>query len=109
MQDYRKYARIKVLIPCAIRVAQTNPSDAWGHIHDISVGGVELHTYFPVVKGQTLFLTFSVDEMFTFAHAKCTVLRLREDQGYLFAGISFDEVVDKNHLRDALQSLLDKG
>lgn len=109
MQDLRKHARIKVLIPCGFKIAQQTPSDAWGHIHDISVGGVELHTYFSLKKGQTIFLTFSIDEDFKFTNAKGTIVRVREDNGYVFAGFSFDEIVDKNHLKDAMQSLVDKS
>lgn len=92
-----------------MHVAGASPSDAWGHIHDISIGGVELHTYFPVSKGQTVFLTFSLDEMFKFVNTKGTVVRIREEEGYLFCGVSFDEVVDKNHLREAMQYLLERG
>ncbi len=92
-----------------MRIAQVSPSDAWGHIHDISVGGVELHTYFKLVKGQTLFLSFSIEEIFSFVNTKCTVMRVRQEDGYTFAGVAFDEVVDKNHLKEAMQSLLDRA
>lgn len=90
-------------------MAQASPADAWGHIHDVSLGGVELHTYFKIAKGQTLFLTFNMDEVTSFVNAKCTAVRIREDHGYSFVGILFDDAVDKNHLREAMQSLLDRG
>lgn len=92
-----------------MQVVGASPSDAWGHIHDISLGGVELHTYFSVSKGQMVFLTFSLDEMFKFVNTKGTVVRIREEEGYLFCGVSFDEAVDKNHLREAMQYLLERG
>lgn len=109
LHDARKHARIKVLVPCGIKVAHQSPSDAWGHIHDLSIGGVEIHTYFHLEKGQTVFITFSIDDTFQFTNVKGTIVRVRDDDGYIFAGFSFDEIVDKNHLRDALQSLLEKG
>ena len=108
MQEFRKHARIKVLIPCGIRIPGGKPPDAWGHIHDISIGGVELHTYFPMSPGDTLFLTFTVEERFQFVNVKTTVVRVRKDEGYLFSGVSFDEIVDKIHLKDAIHSLLDR-
>ncbi len=108
MQESRRYVRLKILIPCGIRSGQVETKSAWGHIHDISIGGVELHSYFPISKGQVIFLTFNVNDSYNFVNAKSTVVRVREDQGYTFAGIAFDNAVDKNHLRDALQAILDR-
>ena len=108
----RKHPRVKCFFPPPSSIAvlmhlQNTPikDDSWGTIIDISVGGIGIETRTPVKVGQTLYLTFSISQNFTFANTKGVIRRFTLNDIYYTCGIEFDLLVDKQHLEDAIAYL----
>lgn len=109
----RKYARISCFLPSLIRSPVLlqfkngeKPSDGWGVIHDISLGGIKIETRTELEKGQTIFISFSLSDNFKFANTKGIVTRTVKDGIYYTYGIKFESVVDQEHLKNAIEEIL---
>lgn len=107
----RKYSRIKCynppaqVMPILLHFGSERHADGWGVIQDISLGGIGVETRSPVRKGQTVYVTFSIADNFTFASAKAVIRRVIDGKLYRVCGIEFESLVDRQHLEEALAAL----
>lgn len=106
-KESRKNLRISCSVPVLIRVTNGEPSEGWGIIYDISVGGIKLETRRELEGKGTVFLSFTLGQNFIFENTRGTVVRVTGSEGYFTAGIEFDLVIDKNHMKDALVSMIE--
>lgn len=109
----RKYARMACFLPSYINYSvlismkSGNANlDGWGVVQDISMGGIKIETRTPIQKGQTVFVSFSIDNNFTFTNTKCIVKRVAQSGIYYICGLEFVNLVDKQHLKDALEHMM---
>lgn len=108
-EEFRKYHRLMTFIPAGIHFGEGEPSRGWGRIRNLSLGGVELETHFPVKSGQRLYLSFDIDGFYQFQHVPSRVVRLKNLSGVYSAGLVFDEALDREHLREAMIHLIHRG
>lgn len=96
-------------LPCGIRFAEGYPQEGWGRIRNISLGGLELESHFTLKNAQKLYLTFSIEGWaFVFENVPARVVRAKNFSGVWSAGISFEDELDKEHLREALVFLMNR-
>jgi len=89
-------------IPVLLRSKSSRISDGWGIIRDISLGGIGFETRMPIKEGQTIHVSFTLADNFSFANTKGTIRRAIREGIYYVCGIEFDLLVDREHLQDAL-------
>ncbi|MHB9155398.1 MAG: PilZ domain-containing protein [Endomicrobiales bacterium] len=106
-REYRKNVRISCSVPVLLRFTSGEPTESWGIIYDISLGGIKLETRRLLRAGEPVFLSFGLGEAFLFENTRGTVIRVSGMEGYYMVGIKFDLVVDRNHLRDGLFSMIE--
>ncbi|MFH1368725.1 MAG: PilZ domain-containing protein [Elusimicrobiota bacterium] len=106
-KENRRSLRISCSVPVLVRVTKGEPAEAWGIIYDISLVGIKLETRKELENKETVFLSFTLGQNFIFENARGTVVRVSKNAGYSMVGIEFDLAVDKNHLKDALVSLIE--
>ncbi|MFH1369012.1 MAG: PilZ domain-containing protein [Elusimicrobiota bacterium] len=80
--------------------------DGWGVIQDISMGGIRIETRVPIQVGQAMFISFGISDNFTFANTKCVVKRITRIGIYYICGLEFVNLVDRQHLKDALEHMI---
>lgn len=108
-EEVRRHHRIMTFIPVGIHFATGNPAEGWGRIRNVSVGGVELETHFVLKNGQKIYLSFSIEGwVFVFQHVPARVVRAKNILGAYSAGISFEDELDREHLREALVYLVNR-
>ena len=108
-KELRKNLRISCSIPVLLRFVSRTPQEGWGTIYDISLGGIKLETRFHLEVGENIFLSFILGDNFIFENTRGRIIRIEEKDGYFTCGIEFDHIVDKNHLKEGLYSILDAG
>lgn len=106
--DSRRHHRIMTFIPIGIQFVDGNAAEGWGRIKNISIGGLEMETHFALRNAQKLYLTFNVEGVYQFQHVPARVVRARNLAGIFVAGISFDEALDREHLREAIVHLINR-
>lgn len=99
--------RISCSVPVLIRVTSGEPAEAWGIIYDISLVGIKIETRRELEKNDAVFVSFELANNFIFENTKGKVVRSSEYEGYYTIGLEFDNILDKNHLKDALHSMLE--
>ena len=102
----RKHRRISCFIPILIRPTGSKYDEGWGIIQDIGLGGVKLESRLPLNDGQTVFVSFMVSDNFNFVNTKGIVKRIIKSGIYYIYGIQFVELIDRQHLLNALQEYL---
>jgi len=107
--DIRRYHRVMTFIPAGMHFAEGVILEGWGRIRNLSVGGIELETHFPLKNAQKVFLTFQIEGFYKFDHSASRVIRVRSNNGYYTAGISFEEGIDREHLREAIVFLVNRA
>ena len=105
--EQRRSMRISCSVPMLIRVTSGEPAEAWGIIYDISLVGIKLETRRELEKGETIFVSFELANNYIFENTRGKVVRVSKYGGYLTVGLEFDLIIDKNHLKDALHSMLE--
>ncbi len=103
----RKHARISCYIPVLIRAPGKTPQEGWGIIRDISLGGIRLETRYPLVIGDTFYVTFAFSQNFSFVNTKSKVRRVGKSGVYNICGIEFESLVDIEHLHNALEEYIE--
>ncbi len=103
----RKHARISCYIPVLIRVPQKTPQEGWGIIRDVSLGGLRIETRYPLVMGDTIYVTFSFSQNFSFVNTKSKVKRCVKSGVYNICGVEFESLVDVEHLHNALEEYIE--
>jgi hypothetical protein len=104
----RKHKRISCFVPSLLNIAvvikksDSKLEDSWGIIHNISMGGIKLETRAAAQVGETVNLSFSISNNFTFVNARGRVKRVEFQDYYYTLGIEFESLVDQKHLQEAL-------
>ena len=106
-KESRRNLRISCSIPVLLRFVSREPAEGWGTIYDISMGGIKLETRSPISDGETIFLSFVLGGDYVFENTRGKVVRVLEQNGYFIAGIEFYLLMDRNHLREGLLSMLE--
>jgi hypothetical protein len=107
--ERRQAPRIRTSLPLGIRFPVGPVKEGWGRINNISSGGLLLETRFEIKVAQVLYLTFILTEGAKFENLRARVIRVFYDDGYYNCGLSFDQVVDKDTLRDVISALIYEG
>jgi hypothetical protein len=84
------------------------PPESWGIIYDISIHGLKIETRRPIKKDDTVFLSFVIAVNNVFESVRGKIVHVEEKNGYYMAGVEFDSVVDRNHLRDGLHAIIEE-
>ena len=105
--EQRRCMRISCSVPVLLRLTNGEPAESWGVIYDISLVGIKLETRRELEKNDTIFVSFELVNNFIFENTRGKVVRLFRSGGYLTIGVEFDNIIDKNHLKDALHSMLE--
>ncbi len=83
--------------------------EGWGRIINLNATGLLLETRFPLKVAGVLYVTFSLKDGGKFENLRARVIRVSYEEGYFIAGISFDDVVDQETLKDVIASLVYEG
>ena len=68
-----------------------------------------MESHFTLKNGQKIFLTFNIEGwVFIFQNVTARVIRAQSRDGITTAGISFEDDLDKEHLREALVYLVNR-
>ncbi len=107
--DSRTSPRISTTIPVGFRFPKGPAKEGWGRIINLNASGLLLETRFPLKVAGVLYATFSLKDGAKFENLRARVSRVSYEEGYYVAGISFDDVVDQETLRDVIASLVYEG
>lgn len=107
-EEYRRHHRIMTHIPVGVHFVDGEILEGWGRIRNISVGGLEMRSHFPMKVGQKIYLTFDVEGYYQFRDLPARVVRVRNVGDYYAAGIALEELSDREHLRQAIVFLIDR-
>ena len=107
--DGREGPRVAASVPVALRFPDGDASEGWGRLLDIALGGARLESRWPHRVGQAVYLTFEPRPGMRLENLRSRVTRVRWEEGYYIAAVSFDETVDKTYLREALSVILNNG
>lgn len=105
--EQRRSMRLSCSVPVLLRVTNGEPAESWGVIYDISLVGIKLETRREFEKNDTVFVSFVLANDFIFENTRGKIVRLSASGGYLTLGVEFDNIIDKNHLKDALHTMLE--
>jgi len=109
MNEKRHFARIQWLIPCLYSYSKEGNGQriyAWGLIRNISVGGAEMATRFPIERNIKLSLTFRIGQKSQFENLSAQILQTKSQGIYNVCRLDFGEKVDYLVLEKAMNSLL---
>jgi hypothetical protein len=82
----------------------------WGFgVLDLSAGGLIMETRCPIKVADVVYVTFAIHDGAQFDNLRARVIRVSYEEGYFLAGISFDDVVDTETLRDVIAALAVEG
>jgi hypothetical protein len=107
--ERRRSPRYPLDLPVGIRFPRGPVKEGWGRIIDISGDGLQFMTRFPVKATGVVYVNFTLHEGGHFENLRARVMRVRVNDGYYFAGIAFDEVVDQQTLREVVTALVNEG
>ena len=107
--ERRKTARFSTSIPVGLRFPDGPRKEGWGRILNLSPEGLMLSTQFPLKVAGVVYVTFSLKDGARFENLRTRVIRLGYEDGYYYAGIAFDDVVDQETLRDVVAALAYEG
>ncbi len=105
-KEYRSNIRFSASIPVLMRFYERENFEGWGVIYDVSLGGLQIETRFPVRDNELIHLSFTLGTDHVFEHALGKVMHVSSRNGYYVAGIRFGTAVDKEQLRDGLYNIL---
>lgn len=106
-KELRKSLRISCSVPVLVRFPARDQREGWGTLYDISLGGIKMETRTPLMPGETIFLSFILGDNYVFENTRGKVVRVVMQNGYYTAGVEFYLVVDREHLRNGMHSLLE--
>jgi c-di-GMP-binding flagellar brake protein YcgR len=106
-KERRRNLRISCSIPVLLRFPARDQREGWGTLYDISLGGIKMETRMPLVSGESIFLSFVVGDNYVFENTRGKIVRVVAQEGYYIAGVEFSLVVDRDHLKEGLHSLLE--
>lgn len=104
--EARSSPRLSTSIPVALAFPDAEPSQGWGRIIDLSLGGARLETRSTLKVGQAVYLTFEPHHEMRLENLRARVVRAQWEDGYYVAGLAFDENVDQSYLKEALVLLM---
>lgn len=107
--ERRRTTRFSTSIPVGLRFSTGEPREGWGRILNLSPEGLMLETRFPLHVAKVVYVTFSLKDGAHFENLRAHVIRCSYEEGYYIAGISFDDVVDHDTLRDVISALAYEG
>jgi len=107
--ERRKTARYSLDIPVGLHFPNGRYKEGWGRIIDVSAEGLRIQTRFPLKVAGVVYATFSLIKGSHFDNLRARVMRVSYNNGYHEVGISFDEVVDHETLREILAALVAEG
>ncbi len=103
--ERRRFPRFSTSIPVGIRFPVGPYKDGWGRTVDVSAEGLLLETRFPIKVADVIYVTFTLYDGAYFENLRARVVRTSYQEGYYLVGIAFDDVVDKQTMRDVLAAL----
>ncbi len=95
-------------LPVGLEFTEGPLLEAWGRIRNLSVGGLEIETHFPIKRAQKVYLSFYIEDHYHFEHSPARIIWIKIQEHQYSAGISFEENVDRAHLRDAMVFLVNR-
>lgn len=107
--ERRRTTRFSVSVPVGLRFSSGACKEGWGRILNLSPEGLLMETRFPVPVAKVVYVTFSLQDGAQFENLRAHVIRSSYEEGYYMAGISFDDVVDQETLRDVIAALAYEG
>jgi len=107
--DRRRHSRYATSVPVGIQFPKGDHKEGWGRIENISAAGIMIETRYRLKVGDVLYVTFSLKDGIRFDNLRARAVRVVYEEGYYVAGISFDEVVDQETLKDVITSLAYDG
>ena len=107
--ERRRSPRYPLDVPVGLRFPRGPFKEGWGRIVDISAEGLQFVTRFPVKAMGVVYTSFSLIDGGHFENLRARVMRVRVNDGYYFAGISFDEMIDQQTLREVVTALVSEG
>lgn len=107
--DRRTAPRFGVGVPTELRYPVGPQSEGWGRITNISASGLFIETRFPLKVGAVVYVSFGLTGGTRFDSLRTRVIRSRFEDGYYAGAVAFDDVVDRETLRDVLGALANEG
>ncbi len=107
--ERRRFPRFSTSIPVGIRFPAGPHKEGWGRTVDVSAEGLLLETRFPVHAADVIYVTFVLYDGAFFENLRARVVRVSYQEGFYLAGIAFDDVVDKQTMRDVIAALATEG
>jgi hypothetical protein len=96
-------------VPVGIRFPQGEIREGWGRIVNLNASGLLMESRFRLRVADVVYVSFLLKEGLKFDNLRAHVIRASYEDGYYVAGIAFDEVVDKDTLRDVINALASEG
>ncbi|MFN0117043.1 MAG: PilZ domain-containing protein [Elusimicrobiota bacterium] len=107
--ERRKTVRFSTSIPVGLQFPDGPYKEGWGRICNLSPEGLLMETRYPVKVAGVVYVTFSLKDGARFNNLRSRVIRVSYEDGYYFAGLAFDDVVDHETLRDVISALAFEG
>jgi len=107
--DKRTTPRFSTSVPVGLRFSSGSVKEGWGRIINLNASGLLLETRFVLKVAGVVYVTFSLREGAKFENLRAHVIRVSYEDGYYVAGVAFDDVVDKETLRDVINALAYEG
>jgi len=107
--ERRRFPRFSTSIPVGIRFPKGPFLEGWGRTVDVSAEGLLLESRFPLKVADVIYVTFTLYDGACFENLRARVVRISYQEGYHLAGIAFDDVVDKQTMRDVIAALAVEG